>query len=318
MHSTTYLDCWFLTGATASGKTQVGMELARLLNAEIVALDSMTIYREMDIGTAKPSLQDRSRVPHHLIDIVNPDEEYSLAAYVEDVAGVVREIRGRGRQPLFVGGTPLYLKSLLRGIFRGPPADWGFRQAIRAEIDELGVQPLYERLQMVDPLSAAKLPPNDVRRIVRALEVYKLTGQPISHWQSQFEEGVEASKCRVFVLRWPRPELHERINRRVEQMFGGGLLEEVRALREKYGGLSRTAAQAVGYLEVLEHLEHKTTLDRVRSRVAGRTRQFAKRQETWFRGLSECRFIECRTELEAPRIAEEILRSGQSVEADDR
>jgi tRNA dimethylallyltransferase len=285
--------CWFLTGPTASGKTGLGIELARLLDAEIIALDSMSLYREMDIGTAKPSAEQRRAVPHHLLDVLNPDEQFSVSAYVQTVQRVVAEIRERGREVLFVGGTPLYLKALLRGIFQGPPADWEFRQAIEEELQRTGVQALHERLQLVDPLSAAKLHPHDTRRIIRALEVYRATGRPISHLQSQFDEGASAAERRVFVLSWPRAVLHERINGRVEAMFAAGFLDEVRQLLQKYQRLSRTASQAVGYREAIAHVNGRQDLATTIEAVKARTRQFARRQETWFRSLSECRFVPC-------------------------
>ncbi|HEY6563663.1 MAG TPA: tRNA (adenosine(37)-N6)-dimethylallyltransferase MiaA [Pirellulaceae bacterium] len=308
--SPTYLDCWFLSGATASGKTRVGLELAERLNAEIVALDSMTVYRHMDIGTAKPEPSERGRVPHHMIDIINPDQDFSIAAYVAAVQLVVSGIRGRGKEVLFVGGTPLYLKALLRGIFVGPPADWEFRQSVLAEVAEIGTTALMERLRQVDPLTASKLPANDVRRLIRALEVYKLTGQPISHWQTHFDEGEAAAKCRVFVLQWPRPQLHARIETRVEGMFRAGLLDEVEHLRDQFPRLSRTATQAVGYREVLQHLSEGTPLQDAKLQVTRRTRQFAKRQETWFRGISECRFVPCDEQRSSAELARDIAETG--------
>lgn len=284
-------ESWFLTGATASGKTRVGIELARAIDAEIISLDSMAVYRELNIGTAKPSEADRASVPHHLVNLVPPTEDFSVAQYVDHAQQIAREIRQRGRQVLFVGGTPLYLKALLRGINAGPPADWAFRREVEAEVGQVGTAALYERLRQVDPLSAAKLHPNDQRRIIRALEVYKLTGQPISHQQIHFEEGRPARECRVFVLGWPRDELHRRIDARVERMFALGLVTEVRDLLARYGSLSRTASQAVGYREAIRHVQGQRDLPDTIEAVKSRTRQFARRQETWFRSLSECRWI---------------------------
>jgi tRNA dimethylallyltransferase len=304
-----FLDCWFLTGPTAAGKTAVGLELARRLQAEIVSLDSMAIYRGMDLGTAKPTKSQREAVPHHLIDVVEPTEEYSLAQYVDAARACVKDLRERDREVLFVGGTPLYLKSLLRGIFEGPPADWELRNQLEVESEEVGLEALHERLELVDPLSAAKLHPHDKRRIIRALEVFRLTGQPISHMQMQFDEGLPAERCKVFVLDWPRSALHRRIELRVGRMFAEGLIEEVRSLLERYGELGRTASQAVGYREVIEHLDGKRSLEETVEQVKIRTRQFARRQETWFRSLSECRRVPQREPLSAADVAEEILSS---------
>lgn len=299
-------ECWFLTGATAAGKTRVGLELAGLLNAEIISLDSMAIYREMDIGTAKPSPEQRRQVPHHLIDILAPTEEFSVNQYLAAAEAKAAEIRHRGREPLFVGGTPLYLKALLRGIFEGPPADWEFRRAVEDEVAQVGVEALHARLQQVDPVSAARLHPHDKRRIIRALEVYRLTGQPISHFQLQFDEGYPAETRRVFVLQWPRHELHRRIEERVSSMFAAGLVDEVRGLLAKYGNLGRTASQAVGYHEAIQHLRGEFDEAETIRRVQARTRQFARRQETWFRSLSECRFVPLEADLDARAVAQRI------------
>ena len=301
--------CWFLTGATASGKTQVSLEMAQLLNAEIISLDSMAIYRGMDIGTAKPDLADRQRVPHHMLDIVDPTEAFSVSQYRERAMGLVQQIFDSGKQVIFVGGTALYLKALLRGMFEGPPADWDFRKEVEQELEEMGGQFLHQRLEMIDPVSAANLHPNDHRRLIRALEVFKTTGKPISHWQMQFSEGREADECRVFTLRHARPILHERIENRVASMFEAGLLDEVRGLLDKHGTLGQTAAQAVGYREAIDHLEERMPLDETIEKVRVRTRRFARHQETWFRGLSECRMIDLSTEFDSDRIAEQLVAS---------
>ncbi len=291
-------DCWFLTGPTASGKTKIGLELAERLGAEIISLDSMAVYREMDIGTAKPSAAERARIPHHLLDVVDPSTEFSLSEYVDMAHAAAADIRGRGKQVLFVGGTPLYLKSLLRGVYQGPPADWEFREEIERELAEVGLQALHERLALVDPLSAAKLHPNDKRRIIRALEVHRVTGEPLSHRQLQFDEVSRGHGVKVFALAWPREILHQRIEARVDEMFAAGLVEEVKRILAKYGSLSRTAAQAVGYQEVQEMLASQQneglpsiSEGAAREKVKARTRQFARRQETWFRALSECTFV---------------------------
>ncbi|MEO8494851.1 MAG: tRNA (adenosine(37)-N6)-dimethylallyltransferase MiaA [Planctomycetota bacterium] len=299
-------DCWYLTGATASGKTPVGVELAKLLNAEIVSLDSMSVYRQMNIGTAKPSPSQRAEVPHHLLDVVAPDEEYSLSQYVRDAHRVIGEIRARGREVLFVGGTPLYLKALLRGVYPGPPADWEFRNQIETELETVGIDALHARLEQVDPLAAAKLHPHDKRRIIRALEVYKQTGSPLSHEQTHFDD-LPHEQCKAFVMGWPRPILHRRIEARVERMFQIGLVDEVKALLDCYGDLGRTAAQAVGYREVIEFVRHDHELPAVIEQVQARTRQFARRQETWFRGLAECEFVPLDQEPDPKEFAHRII-----------
>jgi tRNA dimethylallyltransferase len=306
------LDCWFLTGPTASGKTSVGVELAARIGAEIVSMDSMALYRRMDIGTAKPTDCERRAVPHHLIDVLEPHEEYSLAEYLAAAEDCVDEIRSRGREVLFVGGTPLYLKGLLRGIFRGPPADWDFRRGLEDESRREGPEALHRRLAEVDPEAAQRLHPHDTRRIIRALEVYASTGRPISSLQRQFQIGRPASACRVFVLDWPRDELYARIDCRVERMFAEGLVDEVRGLVSDPRGLSRTTRQAVGYREVIEHLEGGRDLEETIALVKTHSRQFAKRQGTWFRSLSECRFVPVSGEMSPGTIAARIDAAGRT------
>lgn len=307
--------CWFLTGATASGKTKIGILLAEKLGAEIVSVDSMAIYRGMDIGTAKPSAQQRSQVVHHLVDFLEPTEAFSVAQFRERALEIVDRLRAEGKRTLFVGGTPLYLKAMLRGIFDGPPADWEFRASIEQEVELHGVEALHERLKLIDPLTAHKLHPNDKRRLVRALEVHHVTGQPISHMQLEFDEPVTYQHRPVFALHWPRPALHERIEKRVDQMFREGLVDEVQQLLARYGDLGQTAKQAVGYREVIEHLEGLRDLPNTIEAVKARTRQFARRQETWFRSLEECRWIERTANDDYSAMVEHLFAMGMEIEA---
>jgi tRNA dimethylallyltransferase len=211
---------------------------------------------------------------------------------------------------LFVGGTPLYLKALLRGVDTGPPPDWEFREQVAAEVAEVGVEALHARLAQVDPLAAAKLHPHDQRRIIRALEVYKATHQPLSHRQTHFERGKPAAQTRVFVLHWPRPQLHRRIEARVERMFDIGLVDEARGLIERHPQLSRTALQAVGYRESFALLRGEALLPDTIEQVKIRTRRFARRQETWFRSLSECRVVTLDETSDSPTIARQIAEQG--------
>ncbi len=305
-------DCWFLTGPTAGGKTEIGIALARQIGAEIISLDSMALYLGMDVGTAKPTAEQQAAVPHHLVDVVEPHEEFSLAQYVDAAEVCVAEIRGRGREVLFVGGTPLYLKALLRGIFEGPAADSDLRGRLQGEErDQPGA--LHRRVGEVDPVSAERLHPNDTRRLVRALEVFEKTGVPISEWQQQFDRGLPADQCRVFLLDWPRELLYDRVNRRVEIMFEEGLVEEVAGLMERERPLSKTAGQAVGYREVIEHLSGGTSLEQTIELVKTHTRQFAKRQWTWFRSLSECRPVPIAEPVDREAITETIHQAGSSL-----
>ncbi len=295
-----------LTGPTASGKTAVGIEFARLIGGEIVSLDSMAVYRGMDIGTAKPTAAERRAVPHHLIDVVDPWQDFSVADYLALANAAVRDIIARGKRPLFVGGAPLYLKALLRGLFAGPAADWQLRSELAEIARREGSAELHRRLASVDPAAAAVLHPNDARRLIRALEVFYRTGQPISGRQRQFATP-SADSPPVFVLDWPREQIYRRIDQRVEAMFAAGLVEEVRSILSGGRPLSRTAAQAVGYREVLAHLngagDFETTIDLVKRH----TRQFAKRQLTWFRSLPECRPVAVAEPLNAKSLAAAII-----------
>lgn len=279
--------CWYLTGPTSCGKTTLAIEVALRLNAEIISLDSMAIYRGMDIGTAKPTAAQRALVPHHQLDICEPTESYSVSNYVSSTHEIAEQIRGRGKNVLICGGTPLYLKSLLRGLFLGPPADWSFREAVEAELENLGLHALRERLTLVDPLLAFKLHPNDRRRMIRGLEVAKITGRPLSHWQEQFETPASVNDCPSLVIKLDRTWLHEIINLRVERMIHMGLRDEVEALLAKHGSLGRTASQAVGYREMIHAIQTQTSVEETIESIRAHTRQFARRQEIWFRGLKE-------------------------------
>ncbi len=298
---------WFLTGPTSSGKTPLAIAIAQRLEAEIISLDSMAIYRGMDIGTAKPTREQRAQVPHHMLDVVDPTESFSVSNYVLAAHAAAADIRARGKRVLVCGGTPLYLKSLIRGLFLGPQADWEFRSAIESYLADHGSDALRERLAQVDPLLAHKLHPHDHRRMIRALEVAKVTGQPLSHWQEQFETPANPNNFPVAVLRLDRAWLHQRINQRVETMLSGGLVEEVASLLAHHGQLGRTAAQAVGYREVIDHLTEKNTLAETTALIQAHTRQFARRQEIWFRGLTELQPIPVTPDSPIDELADKIV-----------
>lgn len=280
-----------LTGPTGSGKSALALDLAGRIGGEIVAMDSMTLYRGMDIGTAKPSVEDRRRVPHHLIDVLDPWETGSVAWWLERASEAVRDIESRGRRAVFVGGTPLYLKALLSGLFEGPPADIEVRARLTAEADAVGVETLHAKLAVVDPRTAERLHPNDVRRVVRALEVWELTGKPISDWQTQWETNAKPQAVRVYCLDRPRDELYARINQRVLDSLADGWLDEVRRLRALPRLLSREAGLALGYRELNDFLDDRRGWDETVALIQQRTRNFAKRQLTWFRHLPEVQFV---------------------------
>ncbi|MDR3111533.1 MAG: tRNA (adenosine(37)-N6)-dimethylallyltransferase MiaA [Planctomycetaceae bacterium] len=287
----------FITGATASGKTAVGLTLAERIGGEIVSLDSMAVYRGMEIGTAVPNADELKRVRHHLIGIVEPVVEYSVADYLRDAAAAVNDICSRGKRVIFVGGTALYLKTMLRGFFDAPPANVELRKALADEAAMNGQNWLHGQLAKIDPTAAAKLHPNDSRRLIRAIEVYRTTGRTMSDWQCQFDKPVPREECRVFVIDRERKTLYERIDKRVDKMMDDGLLDEARRLqsllRSVPDGLTKsTASQALGYRELFGCFDGKSTMEESLNAIKTHTRQFAKRQLTWFRSLSECRFVQ--------------------------
>ncbi|MFQ3592342.1 MAG: tRNA (adenosine(37)-N6)-dimethylallyltransferase MiaA [Gemmataceae bacterium] len=281
--------CLILTGPTGSGKSALALAHAPRLNAEIVCMDSMTLYRGMDIGTAKPSAADRAAVPHHLVDVLDPSESASVAWWLTRAAQAVADIEARGKQALLVGGTALYLKAVLHGLMEAPSADEALRQQLEQEAALHGVEVLHGRLARVDPQAAQRIHPNNIRRVIRALEVYQLTGQPLSHLQSQWNRPI-LDEGRILCLTLPRETLYARINARVDAMIAAGLLDEVRRLRER--PISREASQALGYKELFAYLDGKVSLEVAIEQIRTRSRQFAKRQLTWFRQLQGCRMVE--------------------------
>lgn len=307
MNPEPFADALILTGPTASGKSSVSVLLAEQLGAEIISMDSMALYRGMDIGTAKPTAGERARVPHHLIDVLEPWEPASLAWWLEQAATACKDILRRGKRALIVGGTPLYLKGLLRGIFAGPPADLDLRRRLEARArPELHVE-----LAKRDPVAAARLHPNDVRRLVRALEVLELTGRPISAWQQQFGQ-VRPRRYPPLWLDLPRDVLYQRIDERVLRMMEAGLLEEVRRLAQLPQGLGKEARQALGYKELLAHLTRAASLEEAVTAIQTRSRNFAKRQLTWFRHLEECQQLPITAEETQKTIAESVLGRWQA------
>lgn len=298
--------CWFLAGPTASGKSATGIALAERIGAEIVCLDSMTIYRGMDIGTAKPTPEERARVPHHLLDIRDPHEEFSTAEYMTAALAACESIIASGKIPLFVGGTGLYLRSLLRGVFEGPAADWALRREFEQYVEDHGAEALHARLAAVDPPTARRLHVNDQRRVIRALEVYTLTGQPASSLQQETPLPPDERPRHVYWLNPDREVLRQRISQRVDAMIAAGLVQEVATLLRSSHGLGRTARQALGYREVLAHLEDGLPLPEAIEQLKTHTHQFAKRQWTWFRNLEELQPIHITDTQSAEAIAESL------------
>jgi tRNA dimethylallyltransferase len=278
-------------GPTASGKSAVAMALAEsAADVEIVAVDSMQVYREMDIGTAKPSTDDRRRVAHHCLDLVDPADDCTVTDFVEAAQAALSEIAGRGRRALLVAGTGLYLRAVTDPM--DIPGRWpSVRADLDRRLDREGAAALHAELAGRDPLAASRIDPANARRIVRALEVTIGGGRPFSSYGPGV--GVHAPTGFDLVgLRWPRPALAERIARRVEQMIAAGLVGEVEGLANRPEGWSRTARQALGYKELLDHLDGRCSLDEAVAATINRTRQFAVRQERWFRRDPRVRWVD--------------------------
>lgn len=270
-----------IVGPTATGKTALAVALARTLDGEIVGADSRQVYRHMDIGTAKPTPEERSLAPHHLIDVVSPDQEFSLAQYLELAVAVLEDVWSRGKQPLLVGGSGQYVWALLEGwrVPRLPP-----QQELRRELEERaareGAGALHGELAQVDPKAAARIDPRNVRRVIRALEVYRATGRPISYWQ---EKGPPPWQILILGLTCPRQELYRRIDARVDAMMEAGLVDEVRALLAMDYSPSLASLSGIGYKQVCQHLAGELDLATAVARIKTATHRLARQQYAWFR-----------------------------------
>jgi tRNA dimethylallyltransferase len=295
-----------LVGPTASGKTDVSLELARHLNAEIISADSRQIYRYMDIGTAKPTEADRRAVRHYFVDELLPDKEFNAGEFGRRGREIIHDIIRRGKVPLVVGGSGLYIRALVDGFFDGPSADPGLRRELHRLLDEQGPEYLYDMLKAADPAAAGKMLPSNTRRVIRALEVLKITGIPIS---SLHETKIEIGFTPVFVgLEWERKQLYSRINRRVELMIDAGLEAEVRNLQSMGFTSDMNALMTVGYREMFGYLDGVHSLSETIELIKMNTRRYAKRQLTWFRPDRRIRWYPVGAEMDSATIAMSILR----------
>jgi tRNA dimethylallyltransferase len=296
-----------LAGPTASGKSAASLLLAQALDAEIVSVDSALVYRGMDIGTAKPTPAERQRVVHHLIDIRDPAHAYSAAEFAADAHSLVAQIRGRGKRVLLVGGTMLYFKALFEGLAEMPAADAEVRAALEAEAAHSGWPALHAQLAAVDPATAARLAPNDAQRVQRALEVWRVSGRPLSHFHAQAQAAPGLCPD-LFLSLEPQDRgwLHARIAERFDAMLAAGFLDEVRRLRAR-GDLhpELPSMRCVGYRQAWEALDRNEPLASLRERGIAATRQLAKRQLTWLRGLPQRQVIAC----DADGAAQRVLRA---------
>lgn len=279
-------------GVTGTGKGRLAFDLAGTIGAEIVSVDSMKVYRRMDIGTAKPPKEARQRVRYHMIDVVEPSESFSVARFLDAALSAIEQIRARGKPVVAVGGTALYIKALLYGLFEGPGTDEKVRARLKTRAQDEGLEQLYRQLEKVDHRAAQNIHPNDPKRIIRALEVYELTGKPISQMQTQFSAQQTLHNWTKIGVRRRKTDDNSRINRRVKAMIAAGLVQEIKTLLAEEKPLSRQARTAIGYAEIIEHLNGKTTLEDAVEHIKKNTRRLAKTQRTWFKTFKDVNWLD--------------------------
>ena len=278
---------YVIGGPTASGKSKLAVELAKKVNGEIISADSMQIYKEMNIGTAKVNKEEMQGVQHYLVDFVSPDERYSVSNFKKDAEKAIEEILEKGKTPIVVGGTGLYIDSLIYGIeFQNEEVDLEYREKLNKIADEIGLESLYKKAQEIDPEAMKKISINDRKRIIRVLEIYHKTGKTKTEQELQSRKNEVKYEYKVFAITMDREKLYERIEKRIDFMIEQGLIEEVKQILEKYHTFP-TAMQGLGYKEVVEYLEGSCTKEEMIEKIKKETRHYAKRQLTWFRKNKE-------------------------------
>lgn len=297
-----------ILGVTASGKGQLAFSLAESLGAEIISVDSMKVYRRMDIGTGKPPKEAREELAYHLIDVVEPSESFSVGRFLELADEAIEQIRSRKRPIIAVGGTALYIKALLYGLFEGPGSDERIRAELQARAEAEGAE-LYRELAEVDPAAAGRISPNDTKRIIRALEVYKITGKPISSFQRQWNAHETKHNWMIIGVRREKAEENKRINARVKRMISAGLVDEVQSLLAEEEPLSRQARCAIGYAEVIDYLSGSITLEDAIELIKKNTRRLAKNQRTWFKTFANVNWLD----IEPKETPEEIFDRAKTL-----
>lgn len=287
-----------ICGPTASGKTALSIELAKKINGEIISSDSMQIYKDMDIGTAKPTAEEMQGIKHYLIDFVSPDERYSVADYKKDAKKAIKEIIQKGKTPIIVGGTGLYVDSLIYEIeYQNIEFDEEYRKNLEKQVEEKGLEELYKKAQEIDSEAIKKISKNDKKRILRILEIYHATGKNKTEQEKLSRKKEVEYDYLVYALDWEREKLYERINKRVDIMIEQGLIEEVKKIYEKYDKFP-TAMQGLGYKEVVEYLEKQITKEEMIEKIKQETRRYAKRQLTWFRKNKQTIWLNAQDEIQ--------------------
>ena len=287
-----------ICGPTASGKTKLSIELAKKINGEIISCDSMQIYKDMNIGTAKPTKEEMEGIKHYLIDFVSPDKRYSVAEFKLDAKKAIKEIIKKGKTPIIVGGTGLYVNSLIYEIeFNDIKIDEEYRAVLEKEANENGLEELYNRAIKIDPDAMKTISKNDRKRIIRVLEIYKQTGKTKTEQEIESRKKMPEYDYKVFAISWNREKLYNRINKRVDIMINQGLIDEVKALTKKYKEFP-TAMQGLGYKEVVEYLENRISKQEMIDKIKMETRRYAKRQLTWFRKNKETVWIDGENDIQ--------------------
>lgn len=281
-----------ICGPTASGKTALSIKLAKKINGEIISSDSMQIYKDMDIGTAKPNKEEMQGIKHYLIDFVEPNQRYSVAEFKKDAESAIEEILSKGKTPIVVGGTGLYIDSLIYGIeYQDIQLDEKYRKELEERVETEGLEKVYQEAQKIDPQAMEKISANDKKRILRVLEIFKATGKTKTQQEIESRKNGVKYDYKVFAINWEREVLYERINKRVDIMIEQGLIQEVKQLLEKYTEFP-TAMQGLGYKEVVEYLHGITTKEEMIEKLKMETRRYAKRQITWFKKNKQTIWIE--------------------------
>ena len=281
-----------ILGVTASGKGRLAFGLAKSVGAEIISIDSMKVYRRMDVGTAKPPKEARAALKYHLIDVVEPSDSFSVGAFLELAYKAIEQIKSRKKPIIAVGGTALYIKALLYGLFEGPGTNEQIRAELRARAQAEGLAQLHRELTKIDPVAADRINPNDSKRIIRALEVYKTTGKPISSLQKQFNAKKPVHDWTIIGLRREKIDANNRINRRVKKMIAAGLVDEVRSLLAEEKPLSPQARCAIGYAEIIDYLTGQIGLENATELIKKKTRRLAKNQRTWFKTFKNVHWLD--------------------------
>ncbi|MHC4124682.1 MAG: tRNA (adenosine(37)-N6)-dimethylallyltransferase MiaA [Planctomycetota bacterium] len=301
-----------ILGVTASGKGRLAFELAKRIDAEIISIDSMKVYRRMDIGTAKPPIEARKQVPYHLIDIVEPSEQFNVGMFLELAEAAKEEILSKNKSIIAAGGTALYIKAMIFGLFKGPGADENIRAKLKVLEKEKGLNELYERLKKIDSAACEKIHSNDSKRILRALEVYELTGKPISSFQNQFDKK-PTQNFKIIGLRRDKQAESRRINIRAQKMIADGLVDEVKSLLAEDKPLSKQARCAIGYAEIIRYLSGEMSLEKAIELIKVNSRRLAKHQRTWFRTFPSINWLDVDEETGSKQLLEQTLQILQTA-----